>query len=53
VARLEQFDPSAEGGSHRPSGPVWCRRTSRQFQRCSFFRRRITLCHKKLSGEQY
>ena len=31
-------------GAHRPSRPVWCRRTLCQFQRCSFGNQRITPC---------
>ena len=49
IARLNSSIPSAVGLVHRPCGPVWCRRTSRHFQRCSFRDQRITLCHTKFS----
>jgi hypothetical protein len=51
LARSSSSIPSAVGLVHRPCGPVWCRRTSLHFQRCSFRHQRITLCHTKFSRE--
>ena len=49
--RLMRTEARLYSRSRPPWGPVWCRRTSRHLQRCSFRNQRITLCHTKFSRE--
>lgn len=47
---LNSSIPSAWGRSHRPLGPACLRRTSFQFQRCSFVCQRITCARQSSPG---